>query len=443
MTKGLHRYMIAAAEKVDALVLPPDLADLVQPLADSLSPLQREVFLHRARFRVIVAGRRSGKTRLELIETVLAAAESPGSNAWYIAPTYRMAKRIAWRDLLNMVPPEFMLEKNTTDLSMRLTNGSEIALRGADDPDSLRGDGLDFVGLDEFAWIDEAAWSEVLRPALADRQGRAMFTTTPRGFNWAYDLYQQGLQDGKEWHSWHWTTAESGFVPLEELEAARAQLAPQVFAQEFEASFENLAGRVYSNFSREHYPAGNIDPGIEDNGGELLVGMDFNIEPMSAVIAQRQKRDCVVLDSLEIPSSNTQEVADEILIRYPGRQVIVCPDPSGRARRTSAPVGQTDFTILRRAGFEIRAPLAAPAVVDRVNNTQSVLLAANGARHLRIHPRAQALIRCLDGLCYKPGTNQPDKTLGIDHLPDALGYLTWQEFNVLASRLAHCFEWRV
>ena len=153
-----------------------------------------------------------------------------------------------------------------------------------------------------------------------------------------------------------------------------------------------------------------------------------------AVIAVRAGDECHVLDALEVPSSNTEEVAAEYRARFPGRRIIVCPDPSGRARKSSAPVGQTDFTILERAGFEVRAPNAAPPVVDRVNNVQAMLCSADGRRRVKVHPRAHTLIRSLDGLTYKEGTSQPDKTLGLDHLPDALGYLLWQEFNVLARR---------
>jgi hypothetical protein len=190
---------------------------------------------------------------------------------------------------------------------------------------------------------------------------------------------------------------------------------------------------VYSNFSRARFPAGNIDPGVTDSGAELLVGMDFNVNPMSAVIGVRAVDECHVLDALEIQTSNTEEMAGELKARYPNRRIIVCPDPAGKQRHSSSPVGQTDFTILQRFGFQVRAPLGPPLVVDRVNNTQAMLLAGEGRRRLRVHPRAEPLIRTLDGLTYKEGTSQPDKNLGLDHIGDALGYLLWQEFNVLVA----------
>ena len=392
-----------------------------------LQRLQGEIYNDRSRFRVVVAGRRSGKTFGECLELYTAGVVKQNARAWYVAPTYRMARDIAWPTLKQIVDPGHLAKSpNESQLRMELVNGSEIALKGADDPDRLRGPGLDFLALDEFAWINPYAW-DVLRPALADKQGRALFTTTPAGFNWAYDTFLKGTPGGEPgWRSWQFTTAEAGIVPEEEVEFARRELDPRIFRQEYEASFETLQGRVYSNFHRDL----NVSD-VEDVCGDVLVGMDFNVNPMSAVIGIRAGDECHILDALEIPSSNTEEVASEIATRYPDRRVIVCPDPSGRARKSSAPVGQTDFTILKRAGFEVRAPKKAPPVVDRVNNVQAMLLNAEGRRRVQVHPRAHALIRSLDGLTYKEGTSQPDKTLGLDHLADAFGYLLWQEFNTM------------
>ena len=192
------------------------------------------------------------------------------------------------------------------------------------------------------------------------------------------------------------------------------------------------SGRVYSSFRNKPYPAGNIDESVQDTGAELLVGMDFNVNPMSAVVAVRVADECHVLDSLSIMSSNTEEVAQELLRRYPKRRIVVCPDPSGKARKTSAPVGQTDFTILERAGFEVRAPNQAPLVVDRENNANQMHEYA-GRRRVRIHPRAQTLITALSNLVFKKDTSVRDKKSGFDHPCDALDYLLWQEFNILPA----------
>lgn len=402
----------------------------------TLGARQHEIFSDPHRYRVAITGRRFGKTHEDLVELITAATEAPDGLVWYVAPTYKMAKGIAWRPLKKMVPREWIRGKpNESDLVIELRNGCRIELKGAEDPDALRGPGLDFLVLDEFAWIKRIAWDAVLRPMLAVSEGRALFTTSPLGFNWSYDLFQLGQGADEEWKSWQFTTLDGGRVTDREVQKARASMDPRLFRQEFLASFEVLAGRVYDQFTRAAFPDGNVDASVEDRPDDaLLVGMDFNVNPMSVVLAVRVGDECHVFDELEVHTSNTTEVAGEILRRFPNRRVIVCPDPSGRARKTSAVVGATDFTILESFGFEVRAPSAAPGVVDRVNNAQANFCDTNGRRRVRVHPRCTQLIRCYEGLTYKPGTSIPDKKLNLDHLPDAHGYLLWSEFNLWNDR---------
>ena len=242
----------------------------------------------------------------------------------------------------------------------------------------------------------------------------------------------------------HATYKDNPFLPdVMRIEAERMKVAdPNEYEHVWAGGyFLGGAGRVYSNFVNRPYPIGNIHEGVSDTAGshEIYVGMDFNVNPMSAVVAVKVARECHVIDSIALDTSNTEEMAQELRTRYPNRRIIICPDPAGRARKTSAPVGQTDFTILEAAGFEVRSPKAAPPVVDRVNNTQAALCAADRndqgerteLRCVLIHPRCKSLVRGLSGLIYKEGTSQPDKRNGYDHPCDALGYLLWQEFNTL------------
>ena len=156
-----------------------------------LSPPQQTIADDPHRFKVVVAGRRFGKTHLA-INQLCYHARTPEREVWYCAPTYKQAKMIVWRKLRQRLMDLRWIEKsNDSELTIRLRNGSTIALKGADNEDSLRGVGLDYLILDEFADIKPEAFYEVLRPTLADREGSAMFIGTPRGIaNWAYDLYQ-------------------------------------------------------------------------------------------------------------------------------------------------------------------------------------------------------------------------------------------------------------
>jgi phage terminase large subunit len=200
-------------------------------------------------------------------------------------------------------------------------------------------------------------------------------------------------------------------------------------------------GRVYKKFINRPYPDGNIDEGVLDTGAEIYVGMDFNVNPMSAVIAVKAADECHVLDAIELQTSNTDEMCEELKRRYPTRTVIVCPDPSGKARKTSA-AGKTDFSIIQSYGFQVRAPSAAPAVRDRENNANA-MYEADGRRRVRIHPDAKPLITAASNLTYKEDTSVRDKKSGFDHILDAFDYLLWQEFNVLENKKPTSFLFRV
>jgi hypothetical protein len=173
-----------------------------------LRHLQGAVFHNDRRFRVLVAGRRFGKTYLAITE-LCRAAWGKGRVAWYVAPTYRQAKRIAWKPLKDITRPFWAGKPNETDLTIQLTTGGTISLRGADKYDSLRGEGLDFVTLDEYASMHPQAWVEVLRPALADRRGKALFIGTPNGLNHFYDLFQEA-RTLPDWAAFQYTTEQGG-----------------------------------------------------------------------------------------------------------------------------------------------------------------------------------------------------------------------------------------
>jgi hypothetical protein len=389
----------------------------------ALSKAQDDIFGDPARFKVVVAGRRFGKTVLALCFLLYCANMKRNSINWYTAPTYRQAKQIAWRMLQSFAP--HAASKNETDLSMTFLNGSSIALRGADNYDSLRGVGLDALVLDEYADMAAEVWTEVLRPSLSDKLGTALFIGTPAGFNHLYDLWIEA--DGKpDWKAWQFTTADGGHVPPAELEAARLDLDERTYKQEYEASFASLTGRVYYEFDRLL----NVSVDLKDTGAELLIGMDFNINPMSAVIGVKAGNQFHVIDEITIANGNTELMSDALHVRYPKRRLQIYPDPSGRARKTSSPVGQTDFSILVAHGFRVLSPPSAPLVVDRNNEVNAMFKNAVGERRLFIHPRCKQLIKCLDGLTYKADTSQPDKGIGLDHLPDALSYLIHYEYPI-------------
>jgi len=397
-----------------------------------LSAAQQKIAQDTTRFRVVIAGRRFGKTHLAIRELCY-HARIPGQEVWYVAPTYRQAKMITWKKLREKITDLRWAKKiNEAELTIVLKNGSTIALKGADNYDSLRGVGLDFLVMDEFADIDPEAFYETLRPTLADKMGRALFIGTPKGIgNWAHDLYQMPTENPDSWSSYQFTTIDGGNVPEEEIESAKRDLDERTFRQEFLATFETYAGRIYYAFDRKNNV---VDGEIKaEDLGVIYVGMDFNIDPMSAVIAIRKGEDLCVIDEIRMFSSNTAEIVEEIKSRYPKSKVWVYPDPASRQRKTSAG-GVTDLTILQNAGFVVKAPMAHTPVRDRINAVNSRLCDAKGIRHLFITPRCKYTIEGLERHTYKEGTTQPDKDSGYDHMMDALGYMVDYLFPVKRER---------
>jgi hypothetical protein len=278
--------------------------------------------------------------------------------------------------------------------------------------------GLNFIVLDEFADIDPEAWYETLRPTLSDKQGRALFIGTPKGIgNWAYEIYQKALENDS-WSSYTFTTIEGGNVPLEEIEAAKQDLDTRTFRQEYMATFETFAGRIYYSFDR----AVNVHKYEGNTPDAVYVGMDFNIDPMSAVVATRIGDTLHIIDEVRLFSSNTQEMVDELKQRFPRSKLWVYPDPAGNQRKTSAG-GQTDINILTNAGFVVKAPRTHTPVRDRINAVNSRLCDSTGVRRLYIDPKCKYTIEGLERQTYKEGSSQPDKDSGYDHMNDALGYM--------------------
>ena len=382
---------------------------------------QDAIFFSDSRFRAVVAGRRFGKTFLSTHELLRAALADKNRNCWYVAPTYKAAKEIAWEMLIDALPDGYVSKRNETALSLTLKNGSTISLKGAEKPDNLRGRALDFVVLDEFADMRPEAWYEVIRPSLSDRHSansptRALFIGTPKGRNHFYDIWTRGADGEEGWQAFQYTTIEGGNVDKAEVEAARNDLDERTFDQEYRAQFVNYQGIIYYAFDREQ----SVRKGYMND--ELHIGMDFNLDPMSAAVCVREADTIQVIDEIVIYGSNTDEMVDEIKQRYGDRRITIYPDPASKQRKTSAG-GRTDLSILQNAGFAVKVRNSHPAIRDRINSVNSRLRSASGVRSLFVDPKCKQTIASLERQTYKEGTSQPNKDDGYDHMADALGYL--------------------
>ena len=209
----------------------------------TLHTSQTEVKQHAARFKVLACGRRWGKTRLGVAMCIEAALE--GKRAWWVAPSYKVGN-VGWRQLVNLAKQLPGVQIFKAERTIQFITGGEVSVRSADNPDSLRGEGLDLVVHDECAFMQENTWTEAIRPALADRKGDAVFISTPKGRNWFWRNFQRGLAgDEDEWAAWQLPTTDNPFIDNSEVEAAQRGLPDRIFRQEFMAEFIDDAGGVF------------------------------------------------------------------------------------------------------------------------------------------------------------------------------------------------------
>ena len=205
-----------------------------------LLPWQQEVWTDPARFKVIAAGRRTGKSRMAAWRLIVSALEADKGHVWYIAPTQQQARDIMWQQLLELGNP-VIASSHVNNMQLTLINGSVISLKGADRPETMRGVALKFVVLDEYADIKPTVFEQILRPALADLKGHCIFIGTPKGRNHFYDIYkmgQSGKPETKDWKSWHFTSFDNPLLDKEEIEVAKNTMSTFAFRQEFMANFE-------------------------------------------------------------------------------------------------------------------------------------------------------------------------------------------------------------
>jgi phage terminase large subunit len=211
----------------------------------SLLPWQQTVFNDNTRFKVIAAGRRTGKSRLAAWMLIIRALQAERGHVFYVAPTQGQARDIMWQVLLEIGHP-VIASSHVNNLQMKLVNGATIALKGADRPETMRGVSLKFLVMDEYADMKPEVWEQILRPALADQKGDALFIGTPMGRNHFYDLYTYAcVSDDATFAGYHFTSYDNPLLDPEEIEAAKKSMSAFSFRQEFMASFEAQGSELF------------------------------------------------------------------------------------------------------------------------------------------------------------------------------------------------------
>jgi len=424
-------------------------------LTDRWTPMDFHAEQHRlwnssARFQVVPAGRRSGKTEFaKRIGIRKALGPQKFENAWYVfaAPTHQQAKRIYWDDLKQMVPPRLRLgHPRESGMLIKLYNGAKIQVLGLDKPYRIEGPPLDWICLDEYGNMKESVWKDHVRPALSDRLGQAMFIGVPEGRNHYWNTYKFAqVESNATWEAFSWVSAD--ILPSGEIEAARKELDPRSFEQEYEASFLNFEGRVYYTFD----PAIHASKRLSYNPKlDLIFMFDFNVSPGVAAVGQEQYyRDelcTMILDEVWIPNnSNTEMVCKELIKRWGHHKLnaLAYGDPTG-GNRGSAKLSGSDWDIIKthlrghfKGRYSERVPRHAGPEGSRINAVNRRILSADQTVRLFVNRDCERIIMDFEGVTYKAGIKEIDKSSSpmLTHISDAIGYYVAHRFPIVGSGL--------
>jgi Terminase large subunit, T4likevirus-type, N-terminal len=396
----------------------------------------------KARFKGFSGPIGSGKSQALCHEALKLSYLNAGRTGLIGAQTYPMLRDATQAALLeileaNKIPHEWNRAENF--LVLRETR-SRILFRAVEEFERLRGSNLAWFGLDELTYTSEEAWLRLegrLRDPKASRLcGFAVWT--PKGYDWVYERFVANKVEGYETISA--PPFENRFL-LQRIpdyyERLKNSYDARFYQQEALGQYLNLsAGKVYSAFDR----GGNVAEELAvDARRPLLWALDFNVDPMSSVIAQVDGEQVTVLDEIVLSRASTFDACSEFERRFPSHAagLVVYADATGARLQTS---GTTDVAILRqhfRDGahglVEFRIPRSNPAVRDRVTLLNAKLETAAGERKLRVHPRCKELIKDFERVVYKEDSQVIDKDRDAkrSHLSDALGYLVWQECRLV------------
>ena len=450
-----------------------------RPNTDRLYPLrphpeQRRLVESKARFKVVPAGRRSGKTeraKRQLIAAVYQAAidgEWPDPRFFAAAPTRDQAKAIYWNDLKAMVPRQLLAERpRETELMIKFVTGAELCVVGMDKPERIEGRPWNGGILDEFANMKPGAWGENVRPALSDRKGWCWLIGVPEGRNHYYDIAKMaGSGDDPDWDLFTWPSSD--ILDPEEIASAKRSLDPLVFQQEYEASFVNFVGRAYYPFLESSHCAPlfnrynpratlnfcfdfNVEPGVCAVIQELVLPGQFEKDDNGLLMLDSPITGSAVISEVHIPRNSTTEAVCKKLLtdwnKHQGR-VRCYGDATGGARGSAKVLG-SDWDLIRGylrdgmpneslKGFgeqlQLMGKRSNPPERSRINAVNSRMRSGSGEIRMMVDPKhAPNVVKDFEGVrLLEGGSGEIDKKADpkLSHISDAIGYYIHQEFPI-------------
>jgi hypothetical protein len=393
------------------------------------------------RFKVVPAGRRSGKTERAKRYVAKQSMLNAGELYFCAAPTRDQVKKIFWDDMKAMTfSASHTKSPSESDLKIFMPNGSEIHMIGLDKPQRI--EGIPWTGgvIDEIADVKESAWQSNILPALntvsplrPDYRAWCWLIGVPDGLNHYYDMYQYALTSGDpEWAAYHWKSSE--ILPADVIASAQRVMSSKQFKQEFEASFETATGRIYEDYSAANYTTETIKP------HERLCWMhDQNYTPLSSAIGAVREGALYLMDEIVLTSAVSRQSAVEFVERYKdhkNKSVDIYGDPAGRAGEKHGHA--SDYTeiedVLKTAGwtYNRKVSMAAPAIKDRQNAVRAKICSADGKRSLFVNTSKAPM--CNKGLAtvqlQKGSTFQEDQKNESQHITTAIGYMVHREWPI-------------
>lgn len=361
-------------------------------------PEQRRLIDEDKRFKVVPAGRRSGKTERAKRFVASMAIENPDEMYFIAAPTRDQVKKIYWQDMKKLTLPTLFCRAKApseTELTIYLDNGSQIQLIGLDKPERMEGVFWSGGVIDEIADVKEDAWAVNISPALdtfnparPDYRAWCWLIGVPDGLNHFYDLaeYAKGGADA-DWGYYHWKSAD--ILPATTIEAAKRRMSLKQFKQEYEASFETASGRIYEDYSSDNYTTEAIQP-----HEQLCWYHDFNYTPMSSGIGVIREQSVYCLEEIILTSAVARQSAMEFVERYKdhkNRHVLIYGDPSGRAGEKHGHA--SDYTeieqVLRSNNWTLsrRVKPSTMSIKDGQNAVRAKIRNAAGEVSLFVNPQ--------------------------------------------------------
>ncbi len=406
-------------------------------------PSQRKFHDSKSRFKGFSGPIGSGKSQALCQEAIRLSYINAGRQGLIGAPTYPMLRDATLTSFLEILGKNGIRhELNRSELVLVLKDtASRIYFRSVDDFERLRGTNLAWFGLDELTYTAEEAWLR-LQGRLRDPSAKQLCgfaVWTPKGFDWVYRKFVQEQASGYDvvlaqpYENSHVLNKVPDFY-----ERLKSSYDARFFDQEVLGQYLNVeAGMVYHAFDRSR----NVKALTVDHEEPLFWALDFNVDPMSSIVAQKLGDEVRILDEIVLSRASTAEACEEFHTRYPNHQggVVIYGDASGQRLQTA---GTTDYQIIKEyfrrtaySSMKFRVPPSNPSVRERIALVNSQLLSAGEQVHLFVDPRCKGVIADFEEVTFKPDTNVIDKEKDSKrtHLSDALGYLLWQECRPRAS----------